>query len=255
MITKSRYLINSSHFSYKILQYEFPNRVVPWSISHLNLTIPHSTHRNQRSFRKRHDVLGESNGWDAPQEDAWQVAVFWALRITELEFEYCRFGVSNSVYLLFLPFVLGKNNPRQIGLARVITDEVSLAYLTDVYVLEEFQGKGLGKWLIECVEAHISEWPELRRVLLLTSHSGKMYEETLGVKPFLQGGHGITIFSKKGKGSPLEGWDVCRSRSIVSHPSKMALLMFNFCFIFWPDVRSLSICLPDLSELLWLRPF
>jgi GNAT superfamily N-acetyltransferase len=82
---------------------------------------------------------------------------------------------------------------------------VSFAYLGDVYILEEFQGKGLGKWLIECVEAHLSKWPELRRILLLSSHNtNKLYEEKLGVKPFPQGANGTTIFSKLGKGAVLK---------------------------------------------------
>src|SRR5580765_3107780 len=42
----------------------------------------------------------------------------------------------------------------QIGLARVVTDYTTFAYLCDVYVLESQRGRGLGKWLIECVMAH-----------------------------------------------------------------------------------------------------
>ena len=43
---------------------------------------------------------------------------------------------------------------RQVGLARVITDAATFAYLCDVYVLPEMRGRGLGKWLIECVMEH-----------------------------------------------------------------------------------------------------
>jgi GNAT superfamily N-acetyltransferase len=38
---------------------------------------------------------------------------------------------------------------QQVGLARVITDYATFAYLCDVYVLEEHRGDGLGKWLID----------------------------------------------------------------------------------------------------------
>ena len=48
--------------------------------------------------------------------------------------------------------VLGRAGPKQIGLARLITDYVTIAYLTDVYVLEEYQGKGLGTWLLGAVD-------------------------------------------------------------------------------------------------------
>lgn len=43
---------------------------------------------------------------------------------------------------------------RQIGFARVVTDEVSHSWLGDVFVLPEFQGQGLGKWLVACVVSH-----------------------------------------------------------------------------------------------------
>ena len=34
---------------------------------------------------------------------------------------------------------------KQVGLARVVTDHATFAYLCDVYVLEEHRGRGLGK--------------------------------------------------------------------------------------------------------------
>ena len=40
---------------------------------------------------------------------------------------------------------------QQIGMARVITDLTIMAYLSDVYILEEFRGKDLGKWLIKTI--------------------------------------------------------------------------------------------------------
>ena len=40
---------------------------------------------------------------------------------------------------------------RQIGFARVISDEMTFAYIADVFVLDEFRGKGLGKWLMDTI--------------------------------------------------------------------------------------------------------
>ena len=37
---------------------------------------------------------------------------------------------------------------RQIGFARAVTDGVTIAYLADVYLLEEFRGRGLGAELV-----------------------------------------------------------------------------------------------------------
>jgi GNAT superfamily N-acetyltransferase len=43
---------------------------------------------------------------------------------------------------------------QQIGFARVVTDYADFAYLCDVFILESYQGQGLGQWLIETVLAH-----------------------------------------------------------------------------------------------------
>jgi GNAT superfamily N-acetyltransferase len=41
----------------------------------------------------------------------------------------------------------------QIGLARAVTDYAVSAMIMDVYVLDTYRGRGLGKWLVECVLA------------------------------------------------------------------------------------------------------
>ncbi|MBW8874128.1 MAG: GNAT family N-acetyltransferase [Acidobacteria bacterium] len=63
---------------------------------------------------------------------------------------------------------------RQIGLARVITDATTFAYLCDVYVLPARRGKGLGRWLMECVMAH-PDLQELRRFTLVTRDAHELY--------------------------------------------------------------------------------
>ncbi|HWN95789.1 MAG TPA: GNAT family N-acetyltransferase [Methylomirabilota bacterium] len=45
---------------------------------------------------------------------------------------------------------------QQVGLARVITDYATFAYLGDLIIAAEHRGHGLGKWLVECVLAHPS---------------------------------------------------------------------------------------------------
>ena len=37
----------------------------------------------------------------------------------------------------------------QIGFARLITDYATFAYLCAVYILEEYQGEGMGRWIME----------------------------------------------------------------------------------------------------------
>jgi ribosomal protein S18 acetylase RimI-like enzyme len=65
---------------------------------------------------------------------------------------------------------------KQIGLARVVTDLATYAYLCDVYVLEEFRGKGLGVWLMECVMSH-PDLQRLRRFSLATRDAHGLYRK------------------------------------------------------------------------------
>ncbi|KAJ1328095.1 aralkylamine N-acetyltransferase [Microdochium nivale] len=70
----------------------------------------------------------------------------------------------------------------QVGFARLVTDGVTFAWLTDVYVLEAHQGRGLARFLMESIKDVISEWRYLRRFMLLASDSMDLYRKTLGVK-------------------------------------------------------------------------
>ncbi|NQZ07831.1 MAG: GNAT family N-acetyltransferase [Algicola sp.] len=65
---------------------------------------------------------------------------------------------------------------KQIGLSRMITDNATFAYLADVFVLEEYRGKGLSKWMMECVLAHPS-LQGLRRIMLATADAHGLYEK------------------------------------------------------------------------------
>jgi GNAT superfamily N-acetyltransferase len=65
---------------------------------------------------------------------------------------------------------------RQIGYARMITDRATFAYLADVFIDEDYRGKGLGKWLVETILAHPG-LQGLRRILLATKDAHKLYEQ------------------------------------------------------------------------------
>jgi GNAT superfamily N-acetyltransferase len=65
---------------------------------------------------------------------------------------------------------------KQIGFARVVTDFSRFAYLADVFVIEEYRGKGLSKFLLKC----IMEDPELKDVMrwmLGTRDAHGLYEQ------------------------------------------------------------------------------
>ena len=65
---------------------------------------------------------------------------------------------------------------QQIGLARLITDYATFAYLSDVFILENFRGQGLGKWLIQVITNH-PELQGLRRWLLFTKDAHGLYQQ------------------------------------------------------------------------------
>jgi len=45
----------------------------------------------------------------------------------------------------------GYEGKQQIRFARELTDNITFAWLCDVFIAESHQGQGLGKWLIESV--------------------------------------------------------------------------------------------------------
>jgi GNAT superfamily N-acetyltransferase len=115
-----------------------------------------------------------------------------------------------STHSLFLEHV----EMKQIGLDRVITDDVTFAYLTDVYILPEYQGKGLGKWLLECLNEVIKGWRHLRRFIFLTSDTMDFYRRTLGAKEWSEFEHGaLKISMVEGPGrcnhTEQEGYNWC----------------------------------------------
>lgn len=61
-----------------------------------------------------------------------------------------------------------------VGLARVVSDLATYAYLTDVVIVEAWRGRGLGRWLVECILAH-PDFQTLRRITLLTSDAQDLY--------------------------------------------------------------------------------
>ena len=65
---------------------------------------------------------------------------------------------------------------RQIGYARVISDFSTIAYLGDIFIITEYRGLGLSKWLMESILGH-KELQGLRRWILLTSTAEWLYEK------------------------------------------------------------------------------
>jgi len=77
-------------------------------------------------------------------------------------------GVEHSI-----PFGVLENG-QHVAFARVISDRTTFAYLADVFVLEEFRGRGIGSWMMAGILAH----PELRGLrtwLLATRDAHRLY--------------------------------------------------------------------------------
>ena len=65
---------------------------------------------------------------------------------------------------------------KQVGFARVITDNTTFGYLADVFILEEYRGIGLSKWLMQEIMNH-QELQGFRRWMLATRDAHKLYEQ------------------------------------------------------------------------------
>ena len=64
----------------------------------------------------------------------------------------------------------------QIGFARIISDYSTIAYLGDVYILKEYRGQGLSKWLMNEIMEH-PNLQGLRRWILLTNTAEWLYKK------------------------------------------------------------------------------
>jgi GNAT superfamily N-acetyltransferase len=63
---------------------------------------------------------------------------------------------------------------QQVGFTRAVTDYATFAWICDVIVVPEHRGRGLGKWMVECVLAH----PDLKTATLVlrTRDAHSLYE-------------------------------------------------------------------------------
>jgi len=67
-------------------------------------------------------------------------------------------------------------NNKQIGFARMITDKATFAYLADVFIMEEYRGRGLSKWLMQIIMSH-PDLQGLRRMMLATRDAHELYKK------------------------------------------------------------------------------
>lgn len=69
----------------------------------------------------------------------------------------------------------GYENGEQIAFARVVSDYATFAYLMDVFVMPQHQGRGLSLQLLEAIKAH-PQLQGLRRFMLASSNARGLYQ-------------------------------------------------------------------------------
>jgi N-acetylglutamate synthase-like GNAT family acetyltransferase len=112
-----------------------------------------TTDKSKMDIVAIHDFLSKYSGWS-----------------DNIPFDRVKTSIDNSLnFGLF-------HNDKQIGLARIISDFSTIAYLGDIYVLDNYRGQGLSKKLMDAVIEH-PNLQGLRRWILLTSTADWLYEK------------------------------------------------------------------------------
>ena len=121
--------------------------------------------------------------------------MWWCNALPEDELRVC---LENS--LCFGLYNSQGTERQQIGLARLITDHITWAYLTDVYVVPEEQGKGLGSWLIDCVDEWMGDLNHLRKALLVAGVGAgeEFYSKKLSMERLVQEKNGTVTMCRLG---------------------------------------------------------
>lgn len=92
---------------------------------------------------------------------------YWA---QERTIEQTRTAIENSICFGVY------DNGKQIGFARVVSDKATFAYVGDVFIIEEYRGRGLSKMLMQAIIEH-PELQGLRRWVLATRDAHGLYEQ------------------------------------------------------------------------------
>jgi GNAT superfamily N-acetyltransferase len=90
---------------------------------------------------------------------------YWAKgRTSQMIARYMRHSLVFGLY----------DGAKQVGLARIISDYTTFAWLCDVFIHEDYRGRGIGKWLMETILSH-PDLQGLRRFALVTRDMHHLY--------------------------------------------------------------------------------
>ncbi|HEX6873552.1 MAG TPA: GNAT family N-acetyltransferase [Micromonosporaceae bacterium] len=80
---------------------------------------------------------------------------------------------------------------KQVGFARVVTDEATFAWLCDVYIGPDHRGKGLGTWLAQTVHDDVTA-RGVPRIMLATADAHEVYAK-VGFVPLADPGRWMEL--------------------------------------------------------------
>lgn len=103
--------------------------------------------------------------------------------------------------LCFAVYEIHESSRKLIGISRWISDFVTVAYLTDVYLLPAYRSCGLGKWMMSCVDETFRSMEHFRGMILIVNRgSGEesLYRKYLGMEDLETP---AILLDRKGRGS------------------------------------------------------
>lgn len=112
-----------------------------------------STDKNRLNIPYIHQFLSK--------ESYWAANIPLTILTTSIEHSLCL-----GVY----------DGEKQIGFARIITDQATFGYLADVFIDTDYRGRGLGKWLMQTI-CDLPFISILRGFMLATKDAHKLYEQ------------------------------------------------------------------------------
>ena len=114
-----------------------------------------------------YELTGDPARIDPAAAHAYLTRSYWSPGIP---LETVARAIANSLAVAVL------HHGEQVAMARLVTDYATMAYLADVYVLEEHRGRGLSHAMLDWLHAH-PQLQGLRRWILFTQDAQGLYAQ------------------------------------------------------------------------------
>jgi GNAT superfamily N-acetyltransferase len=150
-----------------------------------------TTDKSKMDIVAIHDFLSKYSGWS-----------------DNIPFDRVKTSIDNSLnFGLF-------HNDKQIGFARIISDFSTIAYLGDIYVLDNYRGQGLSKKLMDAVIEH-PNLQGLRRWIL--AHPDQCVNMHMLPRDHPSGRHSEIDWSKPDP-AKFPNWNKIRGNEVILQP-------------------------------------